>query len=121
MSRNIQRDDDIGFYCLLECDGLGIGYLNFAIDRELKRSRVGHNDPVKIQGLCKTISKGTLTILFRPGEDICIGDDRFNAHLLHLFWGYQVQVRVDNRKQGRGFDGLALSGEFSDSSGYVFF
>ena len=58
--------------------------------------------------------------LLALGEDVGVGDDSFNTHLLHLGRRDNLQMRVDNREKSRSFHHLVACFEFSNASGDVF-
>ncbi len=117
---DIKGDYDIASYRLLELECLPVAHLNLTVDRELKRSGVGHDDAVEVEDTVEPLSECSPAELRAPPEDVGVCDQGLDPHLLHLARGHQGQVRVDDREERRRPDRLIVHLEFADPSGDIF-
>ena len=120
MRRNVQRHPDVRADVTLEGEGLGVGDIHTPVHRHLKRSGVGHDEAVKVKDVVQTAFQCLLPELLAFGEDVGVGDNSLNTHLLHLRGRDDLQVRVDDRQQCRSSDCFVADLQFADASCDVF-
>ena len=77
-----------------------------AIDRELERTGVGHDDAIEIEDPVEPFTQGTLPELFALRENVGVRDQGLDAHCLQFFWCDEREVRVDDGEQCRCLYGL---------------
>ena len=117
---DIQGNDDIASYRLLELERLLVADFDLAVDRELERSRVGHDDAVEVENAVKPICDRLIAELLAPPEYVGVRDQGFDAHLLHLAGGNQGEVGVDDGEECGRPDHFVVHPELADPSCDIF-
>ena len=102
---DVQGNDDIASYRLLELERLPVVHLDFTVDRELERTGIGHYGAVEIEDAMESFCECAVAVVSAPPEYVGVCYQRLDAHPPHLAGCDQREVGVDHRQRvsGRSF------------------
>ncbi len=120
--RDVDGRGDIGADLALEGEDLLRRDVDLAVLRELEGAGVGHDRAREIEQVVEALLERAFAEVVVAVDDIGVRDEDFRAELVgESARADRIQIRIDNREQGRGFDGRAgtRNGEFPDAAAGV--
>jgi len=96
---DVEGNDDVAPYLLLEPDDLLVRQGDVAIDRELECTGVRHYQPVEPEHAVEAGCEGPVPELPALREYVCVRDEALGTEVFHLCRENQAEVWVDNGQE----------------------